>query len=141
MGRSDLFLKLEIIKKVIGIVALLITMRISVMAMAYSLLVTSVLSQIINSWPNRKLLGYKYEEQLRDILPHILLAVFMGGSIYCVEFLNLNAIITLIIQVVLGFCIYGGLSKLFKLESYNYALNMIKDVIGALKAKKARKNG
>ena len=141
LGRSDLFLKLEIIKKVVGIIALLITMRISVMAMAYSLLVTSVLSQIINSWPNRKLLDYKYEEQLKDILPHILLAVFMGGFVYCVEFLNLNAIITLIIQVLLGVCIYVGLSKLFKFESYNYALSMLKDVISGLKAKKERKNG
>ena len=49
LGRSDLFLKLEIIKKTMGLTAVLITMNISVMAMAYSLLVTSVLSQIINS--------------------------------------------------------------------------------------------
>ena len=50
MGRSDLFLKLEIIKKIVGLTALAITVPISVMAMGYSLLVTSVLSQIINSW-------------------------------------------------------------------------------------------
>ena len=67
MGRSDLFLKLEIIKKVIGLTLLFITMRISVMAMAYSLLVSGLLSQIINSWPNRKLLDYGYLEQLKDI--------------------------------------------------------------------------
>ena len=57
MGRSDLFLKLEIIKKVVGIISILITFKISVMAMALSLLVTSVLSQIINSWPNKKLMN------------------------------------------------------------------------------------
>ena len=56
LGRSDLFLKLEILKKVIDMTAILITMWISVEAMAYSLLITSVLSQIINSWPNNKLL-------------------------------------------------------------------------------------
>ena len=48
-----------------------------VMAMAYSLLLSSVLSQIINSWPNRKLLGYGYLEQVRDFAPGILLAVGM----------------------------------------------------------------
>ena len=58
MGRSDLFLKLEVAKKVIGLVVLLATMFISVEAMAYSLLATTFVSQIINAWPNKKLLGY-----------------------------------------------------------------------------------
>ena len=132
LGRSDLFLKLEIIKKVVGITAILITFKISVMAMAYSLLVTSVLSQIINSWPNKKLMNYSYIEQLKDILPGILLAAFMGGSVYCVNFLHLNNWLTLIIQVPLGAIIYIGLSALFKLESFTYILNMIKPVIRKL---------
>lgn len=129
LGRSDLFLKLEIIKKVVGITAILITFKISVMAMAYSLLVTSVLSQIINSWPNKKLMNYSYIEQLKDILPGILLAAFMGGCVYCVNFLHLNNWLTLIIQVPLGVIIYIGLSALFKLESFTYVLNMIKPVL------------
>lgn len=129
MGRSDLFLKLEIIKKVVGIAAILITFKISVMAMALSLLVTSVLSQIINSWPNKKLMNYSYLEQLKDILPGILLAVFMGGCVYCINFLHLNSILTLVIQVPLGAAIYIGLSYLFKLESFTYCLGMVKPII------------
>ena len=77
MGRSDLFLRLEIIKKVMGLTLLLATMRISVMAMAFSLIVSGILSQIINSWPNWKLLNYNYLEQLRDILPSIIIATGM----------------------------------------------------------------
>lgn len=129
LGRSDLFLKLEIIKKVVGITAILITFKISVMAMAYSLLITSVLSQIINSWPNKKLMNYSYIEQLKDILPGILLAAFMGGCVYCVNFFHLNNWLTLIIQVPLGAIIYIGLSALFKLESFTYILDMIKPTI------------
>ena len=129
LGRSDLFLKLEIIKKVVGITAILITFKISVMAMAYSLLITSVLSQIINSWPNKKLMNYSYIEQLKDILPGILLAVFMGGCVYCVNFLHLNNWLTLIIQVPLGVIIYIGLSALLKLESFTYVLNMVKPAL------------
>ena len=125
MGRSDLFLKLEIIKKVIGLTLLFITMRISVMAMAYSLLVSGLLSQIINSWPNRKLLDYGYLEQLKDILPAILLAVVMGIIVYCVSLIGLNASLTLIIQIPLGAIIYIAGSKLFKLESYEYLINII----------------
>lgn len=136
MGRSDLFLKLEIIKKVIGLTLLFITMRISVMAMAYSLLVSGLLSQIINSWPNRKLLDYGYLEQLKDILPAILLAVVMGIIVYCVSLIGLNASLTLIIQIPLGAIIYIAGSKLFKLESYEYLINIIKGIAKKQKGEK-----
>lgn len=129
MGRSDLFLKLEIIKKIVGLAAVLISMNISVMAMGYSLLVTSVLSQIINSWPNKKLMNYSYLEQLKDILPGILLAVFMGGCVWTITLFNLPPIVTLLIQVPLGGIIYIGLSALFKLESFTYCLNMVKPML------------
>lgn len=129
MGRSDLFLKLEIVKKVVGMVLLLSTMWFGVMAMAYSLLVSSVLSQIINSWPNRKLLNYGYLEQLKDILPGIILAVVMGICVYPVQWLGLSDIITLCIQVPLGAIIYIIGSKIFKLESFEYILDMIKSYI------------
>lgn len=127
MGRSDLFLKLEIIKKIIGLTLLFITMRISVMAMAYSLLISGLLSQIINSWPNRKLLNYGYLEQVKDILPAILLAVIMGVIVYCVSFIRLNSALTLLIQIPLGMFVYIMGSKLLKLESYNYLLDVIKN--------------
>lgn len=127
MGRSDLFLKLEIIKKVIGLTLLFITMRISVMAMAYSLLISGLLSQIINSWPNRKLLNYGYLEQVKDILPAILLAVIMGVIVYCVSFIGLNSALTLLIQILLGMFVYIMGSKLLKLESYNYLIDVIRN--------------
>lgn len=136
MGRSDIYLKLEIIKKIVGIVAILVTFKISVMAMAYSLLVVSVLSQIINSWPNKKLMNYSYLEQLKDILPGILLAAFMGGCVYCVNFLHLSNWLTLLIQVPLGAAIYIGLSALLKLESFTYCWNMVKPIISKIFNKK-----
>ena len=129
MGRSDIFLKLEIAKKTVGMVLLISTMWFGVMAMAYSLLVSSVLNQIINSWPNKKLLNYGYLEQLKDILPGISLAVVMGICVYLVQRIGLPDILTLCIQVVLGITIYLGGSKLFKLESYEYLLETIKPYI------------
>lgn len=129
MGRSDLFLKLEIIKKIVGLVALAITVPISVMAMGYSLLFTSVASQIINSWPNRKLLNYGYLEQLKDILPGILLAVAMGCCIYPIQWIGLPDIATLCIQVPLGAVIYILGSKLFKLDSFEYLWGIVKPTI------------
>ncbi len=126
MGRSDLFLRLEIIKKAVGIASILITMWISVKAMAYSLLITSVTSQIINSWPNRKLLNYGYLEQLKDILPSVLLAVFMGVCTLPVMLLGLPDIATLALQVLIGVVVYIAGSVIFKMDSFYYVLDMVK---------------
>lgn len=133
MGRSDLFLKLEIEKKIVGMVLLLSTMWLGVMAMTYSLLLGSVLNQIINSWPNRKLLHYGYLEQLKDILPSIALAVVMGCCVYPVDLLNLPGAITLLIQVSFGAAFYIGLSAVLHLESYEYLMKMVQSAIRKLK--------
>ena len=126
MGRSDLFLKLEIAKKIVGVILLLITVPLGVMAMAYSLLVANVFSQIINSWPNKKMLGYNYLEQLKDIMPALLLSLGMGLIIWPIELLSLKPIIQLILQVVLGGAVYILGSKSLKFESYQYLINSIK---------------
>ena len=86
MGRSDIFLKLEIVKKVIGMIALVSTMWFGVIWMAYSLLFTTVTSSVINAFPNRKLLNYTYGNQIRDMLPQIILSCVMGAAVYCVQF-------------------------------------------------------
>ncbi len=136
MGRSDMFLKLEIIKKIIGMIGLLSTMFISVKAMAISMLVVSVINQMVNSWPNRKLLGYRYIDQIRDMLPQILLSLGMGLIVYCVTFLGLSDIWTLVIQVPLGVAIYVIGSKVFKIDSYNFVLGIIRSYFG----RKEKKN-
>lgn len=129
MGRSDWFLRLEIIKKIVGLAILLSTMWFGVMAMAYSLLLSSVLSQIINSWPNRKLLKYGYLEQVRDFASGILLAVLMGICVHFVEYMSLPMIVTLVIQIVLGAIIYIVGSAILKLEEFQYLLEMIKSIM------------
>ena len=130
MGRSDYFLKLEIAKKAIGLILLLSTMRFGVMVMAYSLLISSITSQIINSWPNKKLLGYGYFEQLRDILPSVLIALFMGGCVNLVKLLGFSDFLMILIQVPLGAFIYVGLSSLFHLEAYAYLKSIFLSIVG-----------
>jgi len=127
LGRSDLFLKLEILKKVIGIALILITMHISVLAMALSTLLNSLLCQLINTWPNRKLLDYSYGDQIRDILPNILLAAVMGGCVFAVGLIGLPDWATLLMQVALGAALYAGLSAATKNESYRYLLDVLKN--------------
>ena len=129
LGRSDLFLKLEIVKKIIEFSLLLTTMFISVKAMALSVLAVSVLGQIINSWPNRKLLNYRYGDQLKDMLPQIGLSVVMGGAVFAISFLRLSDIATLLIQIPLGAFIYIAGSKLLRIDSYAYVKGLIKSYI------------
>lgn len=129
MGRSDYFLRLEIIKKIMGMTILFTTMWFGVMAMAYSLLLSGVLSQIINSWPNRKLLKYGYLEQVKDFAPGILLAVGMGVCVYFIGFIPLPIALTLILQIIAGTIIYIALSAFLKLEEFEYLIEMLKSFL------------
>lgn len=126
MGHSDWFLKLEIIKAVFCLAALLATVNVGVTAIAYSALFTSAASQIINAWPNKKLLGYGYLEQVRDFAPGILLAVAMGVCVYFIGCIPLPTAVTLVIQVVSGAVIYFGASYVLKLEEFKYLLGIVK---------------
>ena len=125
MGRSDLFLRLEIIKKVVGIIIILITMNISVWAMCVGLMIEGFISQAINSWPNKELLDYGYIEQMKDILPGIILAVVMAGIVYLVGWVNVPVIARLVLQVIVGALVYITGAKLFKMESYTYIMGMV----------------
>lgn len=135
MGRSDMFLKLEIAKKVVGMILLLSTMWFGVMAMAYSMLVSSLCSQLINSWPNRKLLNYQYIDQMKDILPSIILAVFMGGCVSLLSFLKLPVILILVIQIILGGIIYLSGSVLTKNDSFEYLWSVVQPILKNYKRK------
>lgn len=135
LGRSDLFLRLEVEKKIVGIVLLLSTMWFGVKAMAYSLLVSCVLSQIINSGPNKKLLNYGYLEQLKDILPGILLALGMGVCVYFIGYIQMPFVLTLILQISVGGVIYVGMSRILKLDSFEYLWNVVKNIIHKNKEK------
>lgn len=128
MGQSNLILKMEIWKKIIDMIILITAMWFGVMAIAYSLLISSVINQIMNSWPNRKLLNYGYTEQLKDILPNILLATVMGIVVGLVTLLGFTDTVTLAIQLVLGAVIYIGGSAVLKIDSFNYLCETVKSM-------------
>lgn len=125
MGRSDLFLKLEVAKKIVGLAVLFSTMWFGVKVMAYSLLFISVTSQIINTWPNKKLLGYGYIEQLKDVFPGIIMAVVMGIIVFFAGFIPVAKGIQLVIQIAVGIAVYCLGSKLFRVDSFYYIENIL----------------
>lgn len=128
MGRSDLFLKLEIAKKVVGIILLISTMWFGVMAMTYSLLISALTSMLINSWPNKELLNYSFKEQMLDIFPSIIIAFVMGLVVSIISLFDFSTVLTLTIQIPLGAVIYIFESKLFHLDSFEYLLGILKSL-------------
>lgn len=126
IGRSDIFLKLEILKKILGIIVLVISVRFGVIAIALGVLLIGIISSFINGYPNKKLLNYGYIEQMKDIIPSITLSVIMGLTIYPIIKLEIGDIYKIIIQVLLGLITYILLSYIFKLECFIYILKILK---------------
>ena len=125
MGHSDVFLKLEIVKKILETTVLLITMHYGVLAMALGELGCSIASQLINAWPNRKLLDYSYWRQLWDMLPAILLSAGMAALVGLVLLLSLGDLPTLLIQIPLGVLAYVLGSVLFKVDSFRFLWELV----------------
>lgn len=126
VGRSDIFLKLEVLKKVIGLIILFVTAFLGVYAIALGGILSGVLSSFINAYPNKHLLEYSYDEQVADILPSLALSVFMGIIVYSLKWIGLSTPITLVVQVVGGGVVYLGVAKLLKMESYVYLISTFK---------------
>lgn len=126
IGRSDLFLILEIIKKVVGIAALVASMWFGVLWIALTMLITTIFSSFVNAFPNKKLLNYSYLEQIKDISPSIGLAVLMGIPVYLLNYLPINSIIILILQIVIGIALYILFSIIFKVESFKFLWGFVK---------------
>ena len=129
MGRSDLFLKIEILKYLVAFFLLFLTIPISVEAVAYSTLLSTIIFQLINSWPNRKLLNYKYFQQLKDIFPQILLSTVMGLLVYLLTFLHLNDFCTLLLQCACGIVIYFLGSWMLRIDSFIWLQEKCRNIL------------
>lgn len=132
MGRSDIFLKLEIIKKIYGAIALVIAIVFfeSPLAIVVTGLITTVVSVFVNAYPNKKLVDYSYFEQMRDMLPSMVLSMLMFAIVLLVGELSLHPFILLIVQVFVGVVVYFLFAAIFKVKPFI----AIKDIgIGMLK--------
>lgn len=124
IGRSDLFLKLEIVKKTIGFGLIVATMQLGVYAMAVGVTVTRVIYQVINAWPNKKLFNYGIKDIIKDISPSIISAVIMGAFVLPISFLNYGDIITLLLQILVAMIVYAVCSYFIQKENFNYVKNI-----------------
>lgn len=128
LGRSDIFLKLEIVKKIMGLSIVAVTVLYGVYAIALGGAIGSLLGSFINAYPNKQLLGYSYKEQWSDIMPSLLLSLVMGAVVYSLKLLGLSTLLTLVVQVCTGVVLYMGLAWVFKLECFTYLLSVADDL-------------
>lgn len=128
IGRSDLFLKLEIIKKSYGLLALIIAVVFfeSPIAIAMTAVITGLLGFFVNAAPNKKLIGYSYFEQVRDILPSFLASIIMCGAVLAIGLLNLNVFVTLAMQLFIGVAVYLLISVIFKIKPFLMVIDLVK---------------
>lgn len=122
MGRSDIFLKLEIVKKIIGISLLVgaVVFFKSPIAIAMTGVITAFTSSFINAFPNKKLIGYSYIEQVKDLLPSLLASIVMFALVYSISFIEMPTIILLLVQIISGVIIYVALSAIFKIKGFAF---------------------
>ena len=125
IGRSDIVMYLEIIKKSIGLFLIFATIKYGVLMIAISGLIYSIVALVVNAYPNKKFLGYGYMEQLKDILPFAVASIIMGGVVLLVGFLRINLLIKLITQIVVGMIVYVVVMKIGKNEIYINLENLL----------------
>lgn len=128
VGRSDLYLRLEVIKKIIGICILCITVFAirDLNAIVAGYIVSGVICTFVNAHPNKRVIGYSYVEQIRDILPSFVLAFASGGISYVLAAFVSAPALLIVLQSLLMVISYLGLAWLFKVEEMSYLLRMLR---------------
>lgn len=128
-GRSDLFLKLELIKKGILIIALVGGYQFGIIGLLWSNVFSSVASLVVNAWYSSKFINYKASEQVYDLLKISVLTAVMGVSMYFVEMkmTEWHIIARLFISAFLGISCYLGLNYFYKKGPLFQTIDLIKN--------------
>lgn len=130
LGRSDVGLKLEIIKRVLGLCLIGLSFPFGVYAIVGSEILFSLLATVINGFPNKTLINYSIKEQWRDIFPYLLASIVMSILVYGLSvILSVSNILLLFIQIIFGIIFYIIFCHIFKLDAYVYMLGKIKGLV------------
>ena len=117
-GRSDLFLRVEIIKKILCVLILICTIPFGIIVMCIGIAVSSLLSLYINAYYTEKILDIGFGQQMKSIIPSFLLALVMGVFVFLFTKINLSSLLLLVAGTLLGLCFYIGGSIIFKMKAW-----------------------
>ena len=129
LGRSDISLKLNIIKRLVDFTVLGITVNMGIYAIAFGGIISGIIGSFINAYPNKKILNYGYIEQMKDIMPSLLSSLIMGLIVYSIQFIEMCVWQTLIFQIIAGILLYYLISRIFRLESHEYLIQTLREYI------------
>ena len=126
-GRSDLFFRLEILKKILIVIAIAITYRWGIIAMIYGQMVTSCIAYFLNAYYTGKMLDYPITEQIQDLIPNLALAGMMGLGVYALKYASIsNQLALLSAQIMTGIVLYAALCYIFRISFFMEVIEVIK---------------
>jgi len=133
-GRSDLFLRLEIIKKLLAIPTIIIGIIWGIQIMIIGMWVNTLIAYYLNSYWTGRFIKYPMREQVADIMPGFLLAVFVGFLVYLIGWLiPVGHLLKLIIQIITGGLLTIAFSEFFKFDAYMELRNIASVQLTALR--------
>ena len=134
LGYSSITLKLEIIKKIIEAVILVVSFLINVYAVAWGIVLYNFICLFINLSPSEKLVGYSWKEQIKDVLPTLIATLIMGAAVYACSFLPFYPLLVLMIQVCVGVVVYYVACRMLQLEGLDYLSMYLKQGLHHVKS-------
>lgn len=126
-GRSDLFLRLEIIKKILAIAIIFISVPFGIIVMCYARVVSSLIALSINTYYTGKLIQVGFMKQMQDLTPTLLYALSMGVIVWFVIQWIPNMMLQIIIGILVGVIYYLGIAKLTKSADLEYVIIILKE--------------
>lgn len=137
LGRSDIFLRLELMKKAIGVSVILFTAFVlrNLYAIVFGQVLAGFVYNFINAFPNRKVMGYSYLEQMRDVLPAFVLAAAAFAAGYPLGTLALPRLVLILVQLVVFCAVYLLLAKLLHVEELEYLLRTVRGLLAGRRAR------
>lgn len=131
IGRSDIVLKLEVLKKSLYFVVLISAIIISKspVFIAVAAVINTVIATVVNTYPNRRLIGYSYRLQFSDLIPNLINALVMGCVVYAFGLtVSIYGPVKLLLQVIIGFVTYAGMAVVTHNANFSYLLGLIENI-------------
>ena len=138
IGRTDLYLRLEIIKKVVAFITISIALLIGVTleGLLWVLFINAILGYIINVHYSKVFIGYGYIDQIKDISPITIVSIMMGALVFLCANIDISSLYLLVIQVGVGAVSYIVLSYFFLKTEFNDVLNILRNMIIKIRHRK-----
>ena len=133
IGRSDIFLYLEVLKKFVGLVPLVIGVFCGIYYMLLTSILTGVISLYLNTWYTGKTLNYSFWKQLRDIAQSYFTALVIALAVYFLKYLSLPYYVVLMLQIIVGLVVCITISEIFKFDEYKELKTIVIKVVNRKK--------